>query len=154
MARTVHIIGAGLAGLAAAVKLAPSPLNIVVHEATAYPGGRCRSYFDRTIGMTIDNGNHLVLSGNHAVLDFAKAVGSAAHLIGPETAEFTFVDLSSSERWRLRISDGLPWWILIRAAGSRAPVSANTCVWRGCSGRRAMCRWPMRSNARGRCTSG
>ena len=111
MARTVHIIGAGLAGLAAAVKLAPSPLNIVVHEATAYPGGRCRSYFDRTIGMTIDNGNHLVLSGNHAVLDFAKAVGSAAHLIGPETAEFTFVDLSSSERWRLRISDGLPWWI-------------------------------------------
>jgi squalene-associated FAD-dependent desaturase len=111
MARTVHIIGAGLAGLAAAVKLAPSPLNIVVHEATAYPGGRCRSYFDRTIGMTIDNGNHLVLSGNHAVLDFAKAVGSAAHLVGPETAEFTFVDLSSSERWRLRISDGLPWWI-------------------------------------------
>ena len=111
MARTVHIIGAGLAGLAAAVKLAPSPLNIVVHEATAYPGGRCRSYFDRTIGMTIDNGNHLVLSGNHAVLDFAKAVGSTAHLVGPETAEFTFVDLSSSERWRLRISDGLPWWI-------------------------------------------
>ena len=28
--------------------------------------------------MTIDNGNHLVLSGNHAVLDFAEAIGSAA----------------------------------------------------------------------------
>jgi squalene-associated FAD-dependent desaturase len=111
MARTVHIIGAGLAGLAAAVKLAPSQFNIVVHEATAYPGGRCRSYFDRAIGMTIDNGNHLVLSGNHAVLDFAKAVGSAARLVGPKTAEFPFVDLSSKERWRLRISDGLPWWI-------------------------------------------
>ena len=65
MARTVHIIGAGLAGLAAAVKLARAPAKIVVHEATAYPGGRCRSYFDRAIGMTIDNGNHLVLSGNH-----------------------------------------------------------------------------------------
>ena len=46
MARTVHIIGAGLAGLAAAVKLARTPAKIVVHEATAYPGGRCRSYFD------------------------------------------------------------------------------------------------------------
>src|SRR4051812_3331902 len=112
MPRTVHIIGAGLAGLAAAVKLAPSSgAKVVVHEATAYPGGRCRSYFDRTIGMTIDNGNHLVLSGNHAVLGFAMAIGSESNLVGPETAEFPFVDLSSKERWRLRISDGLPWWI-------------------------------------------
>jgi phytoene dehydrogenase-like protein len=72
MSRTVHIIGAGLAGLAAAVKLAPSlGAAVVVHEATAYPGGRCRSYFDRSIGMTIDNGNHLVLSGNRSVVGFA-----------------------------------------------------------------------------------
>jgi squalene-associated FAD-dependent desaturase len=111
MARTVHIIGAGLAGLAAAVKLAPAGAKIVLHEATAYPGGRCRSYHDRTIGMTIDNGNHLVLSGNHAVVDFTKTIGSAANLVGPAAAEFAFVDLASNERWRLRISDGLPWWI-------------------------------------------
>ena len=39
MARTVHIIGAGLAGLAAAVKLAPTQSKVVVHEATAYPAG-------------------------------------------------------------------------------------------------------------------
>jgi protoporphyrinogen oxidase len=77
MARNVHIIGAGLAGLAAAVRLAKPGTNVVLHEATAYPGGRCRSYFDRTIGMAIDNGNHLVLSGNHAVLGFAQAIGSA-----------------------------------------------------------------------------
>jgi len=95
MARTVHIIGAGLAGLAAAVKLAPSPLNIVVNEATAYPGGRCRSYFDRTIGMTIDNGNHLVLSGNHAVREFAKSIGSDGALVGPKSADFIFADLKS-----------------------------------------------------------
>ena len=111
MTRTVHIIGAGLAGLAAAVKLAPSAAKVVVHEATGYPGGRCRSYLDRTIGMTIDNGNHLVLSGNHAVLDFVQAIGSAAPLTGPAAAGFPFVDLSSGERWTLRINDGLPWWI-------------------------------------------
>ena len=90
MAPTVHIIGAGLAGLAAAVKLARTQARIVVHEATAYPGGRCRSYFDRGIGMTIDNGNHLVLSGNHAVREFADAVGSADALIGPASADFRF----------------------------------------------------------------
>jgi squalene-associated FAD-dependent desaturase len=115
MVRTVHIIGAGLAGLAAAVKLARGPAKIVVHEATAYPGGRCRSYFDRAIGMTIDNGNHLVLSGNHAVQEFAKAIGSADALVGPATADFPFVDLASGERWTLRINDGLPWWIFDRS---------------------------------------
>ena len=111
MTRTVHIIGAGLAGLAAAVKLARTPAKIVVHEATAYPGGRCRSYFDRTIGMTIDNGNHLVLSGNQAVRGFADAIGSGAGLVGPAKAEFEFVDLPTNERWTLRMGDGLPWWI-------------------------------------------
>jgi squalene-associated FAD-dependent desaturase len=119
MARTVHIIGAGLAGLAAAVRLAPSAAKVVVHEATAYPGGRCRSYFDRAIGMTIDNGNHLVLSGNAAVRGFAKAIGSEAGLVGPERAEFAFIDLKVDERWTLRINDGLPWWIFDK--GRRVP---------------------------------
>ena len=83
-----------------------------MHEATAYPGGRCRSYFDRTIGMTIDNGNHLVLSGNHAVVGFAGSDRQRrAAWSDRDTAEFPFVDLASNERWRLRISDGLPWWI-------------------------------------------
>jgi squalene-associated FAD-dependent desaturase len=119
MAGTVHIIGAGLAGLAAAIRLTPSRRTIVVHEATAHPGGRCRSYFDRNIGMTIDNGNHLVLSGNRAVLGFASAIGSVAGLVGPKDAEFTFVDLASNERWTLRINDGLPWWIF--SANRRVP---------------------------------
>ncbi len=69
---TVHIIGAGLAGLAAAVRLADSGRKIVVHEATNQPGGRCRSYYDQQTGMVIDNGTHLVLSGNRAVLDYAR----------------------------------------------------------------------------------
>ena len=66
MTGTTHIIGAGLAGLSAAVRLASQGRAIVVHEATAFAGGRCRSYHDAAVGMTIDNGNHLLLSGNHA----------------------------------------------------------------------------------------
>lgn len=115
MARTVHIVGAGLAGLAAAVRLTGCAVRIVLHEATAHPGGRCRSYFDRGVGMEIDNGNHLVLSGNHSVIDFARAIGSGARLIGPPAADYPFVDLASGERWTLRINDGLPVW-MFRAA--------------------------------------
>ena len=47
-----------------------------MHEATAFAGGRCRSYHDASVGMTIDNGNHLLLSGNHAALDYLRSIGA------------------------------------------------------------------------------
>jgi hydroxysqualene dehydroxylase len=120
MARTVHIIGAGLAGLSAALKLTSRGERVVVHEATAFAGGRCRSYYDASIGMTIDNGNHLLLSGNRAALGYLRDIGSEHRLIGPASAEFPFVDLSSRARWTLRINDGrLPLWIF--ASSRRVP---------------------------------
>jgi squalene-associated FAD-dependent desaturase len=124
MTRSIHIIGAGLAGLSAAVKLAARGEQVVVHEATAFAGGRCRSYHDAALGMTIDNGNHLLLSGNHAALDYLRSIGADHHLAGPQHAEFSFADVSSGERWTLRFNDGrLPWWIFDskrRVPGTRA----------------------------------
>ncbi|HWE73812.1 MAG TPA: hydroxysqualene dehydroxylase HpnE [Stellaceae bacterium] len=124
MTATVHIIGAGLAGLSAAVKLTAAGKRVVVHEATAFAGGRCRSYHDASVGMTIDNGNHLLLSGNRAALDYLRAIGASDHLIGPERAEFPFADLASGERWTLRFNDGrVPFWIFDsarRVPGTRA----------------------------------
>jgi squalene-associated FAD-dependent desaturase len=112
MSRTTHIIGAGLAGLSAALKLSGRGEAVVVHEATAFAGGRCRSYADAAIGMTIDNGNHLLLSGNRAALDYLREIGAAASLIGPDEAEFQFVDLAGGARWTLRPNAGrVPWWI-------------------------------------------
>ncbi len=64
MQKTVHIIGAGISGLSAAVRLANANFKVHVHEATQQAGGRCRSYFDAATNLTIDNGNHLLLSGN------------------------------------------------------------------------------------------
>src|SRR5580658_9193754 len=116
MTGTVHIIGAGLGGLSAAVRLAPlGRRKVVIHEATAFAGGRCRSYHDAAIGMTIDNGNHLLLSGNGAALTYLRDIGAEQRLIGPQHAEFPFVDLHSGERWTLKFNDGrLPVWIFDR----------------------------------------
>jgi hydroxysqualene dehydroxylase len=112
MSGTVHIIGAGLAGLSAAVRLTSLGKPVIIHEATAFAGGRCRSYHDASVGMTIDNGNHLLLSGNHAALDYLRNIGAADRLIGPRQPEFSFVDLLSGERWTLRFNDGpVPFWI-------------------------------------------
>jgi squalene-associated FAD-dependent desaturase len=120
----VHIIGAGLAGLAAAVRLASRDVRVVLHEAAPQAGGRCRSYFDSQLGMSIDNGNHLVLSGNSAMLDYADAIGSRGALSDPGRAHFPFVDLQSGQRWTLQLDEGrVPLWIFNkqrRVPGTRA----------------------------------
>jgi len=68
--RTIHVVGAGLAGLAAAVRLAAEGRDVRLYEAAPHAGGRCRSYFDAELGCRIDNGNHLLLAGNHRTLDY------------------------------------------------------------------------------------
>ena len=119
----VHVIGAGLAGLQAAVELCER-FEVAVYEAAPQAGGRCRSYFDSTLGMTIDNGNHLLLSGNSAALDYARKTGGYEKLAIAEDAEFDFCDLQGKARWRLRPNAGkIPWWIL--APDRRLPETAG-----------------------------
>ena len=76
MPNTVHIIGAGISGLSAAIRLANAGFKVHVHEATQQAGGRCRSYFDNELGCRLDNGNHLVLSGNVAIQDYLFLTGA------------------------------------------------------------------------------
>ena len=124
MTGVVHVVGGGLAGLSAATILADRGRRVILSEAAAQAGGRCRSYFDPQLGMTIDNGNHLVLSGNRAVQAYLKRIGASGRLAGPATADFAFVDLADGARWRMRPNDGpLPWWVLAkdrRVPGTRA----------------------------------
>lgn len=122
---TVHVVGAGLAGLSAAVSLSAQGGKVVLHEAAKQAGGRCRSYYDPSLELTIDNGNHLLLSGNADALGFLREVGAPSDaLTGPDEAAFDFADLKSGQRWTLRPNAGrLPWWVLSpsrRVPGTRA----------------------------------
>jgi squalene-associated FAD-dependent desaturase len=115
MQRTVHIAGGGISGLSAGVRLADAGYRVRVYEAAQQVGGRCRSYFDGATNLTIDNGNHLVLSGNHSVLAYARKIGSEAGLQGPPKAEFQFIDIAANKRWTLQINDGrVPFWVFDR----------------------------------------
>lgn len=117
---TVHVIGAGLSGLACAVRLARGGRGVRVHEAAGHAGGRCRSFFDAAIGRRVDNGNHLLLSGNHAAMAYLDEIGAGDTFAGPGRAEFPFLDLKTGDRWVVRPNAGpLPWWIL--APGRRVP---------------------------------
>ena len=107
-----YVVGAGLAGLSAATILASRGVAVTLIEAAPQAGGRCRSYFDPAMDAVIDNGNHLVLSGNRAVHDYLARIGAKNALAGPPRAEFAFVDLRNDERWMLRPNEGgLPYWV-------------------------------------------
>lgn len=106
------MIGAGLAGLAAAVALTRAGHKVTLSDAARQAGGRCRSYRDPQLGVVIDNGNHLVLSGNRGVRDYLATIGAWDRLTGPDEAAFAFADLRDGARWTLRPNAGLlPWWI-------------------------------------------
>jgi squalene-associated FAD-dependent desaturase len=121
--RHAHIIGGGLAGLSAALALTEAGCGVTLYEAAPVAGGRCRSYFDRELGLTIDNGNHLLLTGNRAAFAYITAIGAAAKLDGPRRARFPFIEIPTGERWTLRPNRGrIPWWILLppfRVPGTR-----------------------------------
>ena len=65
------------------------------------------------VGMTIDNGNHLLLSGNHvgARLSARDRRARIAWSVR-RTPSLPFFDLANREQWTLRFNDGrIPWWI-------------------------------------------
>ncbi len=111
---TIHIVGAGIAGLAAATWLVATGRRVAIYEAAGHAGGRCRSFFDETLDRTIDNGNHLLLSGTVARMDYLRRIGAEDQLTGPNRAAFPFVDLSDGSRWTVEPNAGpIPWWILL-----------------------------------------
>ncbi|OYV25894.1 MAG: hypothetical protein B7X08_03920, partial [Acidocella sp. 20-63-7] len=120
---SVHIIGAGLAGLAAACTLAETGEHIILSEAAPHAGGRARSYFDTQLGCRIDNGNHLLLSGNSAAMAFLARIGAKDPLSGPTEPIFPFHDLTTRTAWTLHLNRSrLPWWIFAptrRVPGTR-----------------------------------
>ncbi|MGC8478068.1 MAG: hydroxysqualene dehydroxylase HpnE [Acetobacteraceae bacterium] len=109
---TVHVLGAGLAGLAAATALAAAGRPVVLYESGPAAGGRCRSYHDRDLELMVDNGNHLLLSGNRAASAYLARIGAATSLCTAPAA-FPFLDLATGLRWTLRPNPGrIGWWVL------------------------------------------
>ncbi|MEM7498490.1 MAG: hydroxysqualene dehydroxylase HpnE [Pseudomonadota bacterium] len=119
----VHVVGAGLAGLSAALIAAEAGMRVSLWEAAGHAGGRCRSFHDARLDRVIDNGSHLILTGNDAVARYLARAGAPDALIAGEAA-FPMVDLEDGARFTLRLSNGpIPWWIFdpaSRVPGTRA----------------------------------
>jgi squalene-associated FAD-dependent desaturase len=73
--RTVAIIGAGLAGLAAGCALSSSGFKITLFERRPYLGGRASSYEHPGTGEVVDNCQHVLFKLCTNLIDFYRTIG-------------------------------------------------------------------------------
>lgn len=71
----VLVLGAGLAGLAAAVQLAAEGASVKVVETSKRPGGRASSFDDAATGHLLDDGQHVVMGCCTHMRDFLDRLG-------------------------------------------------------------------------------
>ena len=76
---SVLVIGGGLAGIAAAARLAEAGYSVRLLEARAALGGRIFSFQDHGSGRALDNGQHVIVGACHNFLSFLDRIG-ARHL--------------------------------------------------------------------------
>ncbi len=122
------VLGAGVAGLAAAVRLTDGGRTVAIAEARPHAGGRVWSFPDADSGVTLDNGQHLLMGCYTSTLDFLRTIGSIDRLtvhgrlslqyqhtdgrrhtlddhrlpwpLGPAAAVATWGMLSMQDRWQ------------------------------------------------------
>jgi squalene-associated FAD-dependent desaturase len=120
------VIGAGWAGLAAAVELTAAGHQVEVFEASRVPGGRARAA--RIDGHTVDNGQHILIGAYTETLRLMRVVGADPDALlrrTPLRFEFPGEFLMSAPRlpaplhtaFALLLAQGLDWrekWAAIR----------------------------------------
>ncbi len=102
----VVVVGAGVAGLRAAVHLAARGARVAVFEAKAVLGGRATAFTDPQTGERVDNGQHVMLGCYHETFAFLRQIGTEDRVRVQPALEVDFVD-RAGERSRLSLP-GLP----------------------------------------------
>lgn len=72
--KTIAVVGAGWAGLAAAVRLTQAGHKVVLFEGAPQPGGRARDV-RLADDRVVDNGQHILIAGYRRTLDVMRSVG-------------------------------------------------------------------------------
>src|SRR6516225_5760860 len=79
--KSAVVIGAGFAGLSAAVGLVERGVRVIVLEGKPALGGRAYSFTDPDTGDFVDNGQHVLMGCYGQTLDFLRKIGSGDHLV-------------------------------------------------------------------------
>jgi squalene-associated FAD-dependent desaturase len=86
------VIGAGFAGLSAAVRLTRNGARVLVLEARGRLGGRATAFHDRETGELVDNGQHVLLGCYGDTFAFLREIGALDNVrVQPQLA-VTMID--------------------------------------------------------------
>ena len=102
--KKVAILGAGYAGLAAAVELILRGHEVTLIEARALLGGRAHSFRDTKTGQLLDNGQHIFMGCYHETLGLLRQLGVENRLYSPASLAVPFY----SEKGRSTLTATLP----------------------------------------------
>lgn len=107
IARRTHIVGAGIAGLSAALAVTEEGGEAILYEAAPQAGGRCRTIMPAG-GFAHDNGTHVLFTANRRALNLLRSVGARERWIEPERRGLPLYDARSEEMRRVGLSP-LSW---------------------------------------------
>ncbi len=110
MAPRTHIVGAGIAGLSAALAVTAQGAEAILYEAAPHPGGRCRTITPASGLFAHDNGTHVLFAANRHALALLETIGARDRWIEPEPGGLPLYDGRTGEMRRIGLS---PWsWLL------------------------------------------
>ncbi|ATX81945.1 Protoporphyrinogen oxidase [Mariprofundus ferrinatatus] len=118
--KQVAVIGAGLCGLTAAIRLAESGVAVTLFEAAPQPGGRTRSFIDKTTGELCDNGPHLLTGAYEATQKLLSDCGAAKHVTWQSSLELPLWD-NKRDRFILRPAPWMPLSLALLVAIKGVP---------------------------------
>jgi squalene-associated FAD-dependent desaturase len=88
----VVVVGAGFAGLSAAVRLTRRGAKVLVLEGRGRLGGRATAFHDRETGELVDNGQHVLLGCYTDTLAFLSDIGALANVAVARQLSVTMID--------------------------------------------------------------
>jgi hydroxysqualene dehydroxylase len=90
----VAVIGAGVAGLAAATALAEAGRRVLVLEARGGLGGRATAFVDRETGELVDNGQHVLFGCYRETFRLLRRIGAEGNVRVQPSLEVPYLDAS------------------------------------------------------------
>lgn len=119
MSAPVVVIGAGCAGLSAAVRLADAGIPVVVVEEAPRLGGRATAFVDRETGERVDNGQHVLFGCYRETYAFLRRIGTAGLAPLQPRLELTMIG-SDGAQARLKCPKlPAPWHLVAGVLGWR-----------------------------------
>jgi squalene-associated FAD-dependent desaturase len=112
MTADVVVIGAGFAGLSAAVRLADGGRRVVVLEQAPRLGGRATAFVDRETGERVDNGQHALFGCYHETFAFLRRLGTDGLAKPAPRLQLTMTD-GPGHVWPLTCPSWPPPWHLV-----------------------------------------